>query len=306
MSYETIRLERDGAIATITLNRPERLNTIVPPMPDELERAVAEANRDPDARVIVLRGAGRAFCAGFDFSGDFRHYQDLLYTDGRWDPGKDMLAATSAFAAPVPKFMSLWRSPKPVIAQVHGWCVGGGSDLALCADLVIAAEDAQIGTPYSRVWGCYLSGMWLYRLGLTRAKWLALTGEALSGREAVEIGLINRAVPFERLEAEVRRCAERLAGLPLPQLAAMKLIVNQAYDNMGLAATQLLGPILDGYMRNTTEALRFIETAAARGVGAAVAERDAPFGDYSQAPPSGQPDPRHVIAPEARRAAPGA
>jgi enoyl-CoA hydratase len=113
-------------------------------------------------------------------------------------------------------------------------------------------------------------------------------------------------VPFERLEAEVRRCAERLAGLPLPQLAAMKLIVNQAYDNMGLAATQLLGPILDGYMRNTTEALRFIETAAARGVGAAVAERDAPFGDYSQAPPSGQPDPRHVIAPEARRAAPGA
>ena len=189
MPYETILYERDGAVATITLNRPERLNTIVPPMPEELEQAVIQANRDPEVRVIILRGAGRAFCAGFDFSGDFGHFKDLLYTEGRWDPGKDMLGATSPFAAPVPKFMSLWRSPKPVVAQVHGWCVGGGSDMALCADIVIAAEDAQIGTPYSRVWGCYLSGMWIYRLGLTKVKWLALTGEALSGKEAAEIDL---------------------------------------------------------------------------------------------------------------------
>ena len=301
MAYQTILYDRDGAIASITLNRPERLNTIVPPLPEELEQAVIQANSDPAVRVIILRGAGRAFCAGFDFSGDFRHFKDILYTEGRWDPGKDLIAATSAFSAPVPKFMSLWRSPKPVIAQVHGWCVGGGSDMALCADIVIASEDAQIGTPYSRAWGCYLSGMWIYRLGLTKVKWLALTGEALSGKDAAAIDLINKAVPFERLEDEVWGTAERLARLPLPQLAAMKLIVNQAYENMGLSSTQLLGPILDGYMRNIPEGLGFVETAARRGVGAAVAERDAPFGDYSQAPPDRQPDPPPVIHARPRR-----
>ncbi|HUI25536.1 MAG TPA: crotonase/enoyl-CoA hydratase family protein [Candidatus Kryptonia bacterium] len=297
MPYETLLYEADGPIATITLNRPDRLNTIVPPMPDEIEQAVIAANRDHDVRVIILRGAGRAFCAGFDFSDDFAHFKDLLETDGRWDPGKDMIGATSVFAGPVPKFMSLWRSPKPVIAQVHGWCVGGGSDMALCADVVIASDDAQIGTPYSRVWGCYLTGMWLYRLGLTKAKWLALSGEALSGKEAAAIDLINRAVPFEDLEAEVRRCAERLAQIPLSQLAAMKLIVNQAYENMGLHSTQTLGPILDGFMRNTPEALRFVEVAGKEGVAAAISKRDGPFGDYSQAPKTRQPKRENVIRP---------
>jgi enoyl-CoA hydratase len=297
MSYETILYERDGAVATITLNRPERLNAIVPPMPDELEQAVIAANRDPKVRVIVLRGAGRAFCAGFDFSEDVGEFKDLLSTEGRWDPGKDFIYTTTSFFGPVPKFMSLWRSAKPVIAQVHGWCVGGGSDMALCADIVIAAEDARIGTPYSRLWGCYLTGMWLYRLGLTRAKWHALTGEPLGGVEAAAVELINRAVPFDRLEVEVRRCADRLAQIPLSQLAAMKLIVNQAYENMGLHSTQMLGPVLDGFMRNTPEALRFIETAAAEGVGAAVERRDRPFGDYSQAPRTHQPRRDHVVRP---------
>ena len=301
MTYETILYEQDGAVATITLNRPERLNTIVPPMPDELEDAVIAANRDPEVRVIILRAAGRAFCAGFDFSDDFGHFKDALYSDGRWDPGKDFIYTTTASLAPVPKFMSLWRSAKPVIAQVHGWCVGGGSDMALCADLVIAAEDAQIGTPYSRMWGCYLTGMWLYRLGLTRAKWHALTGEPLSGKAAAEVELINKAVPFERLEAEVRSCAERLAQIPISQLAAMKLIVNQAYENMGLHSTQMLGPVLDGFLRNTPEALRFVETAATQGVAAAVKERDQPFGDYSQAPRSRQPHREHVIQPRPRK-----
>jgi enoyl-CoA hydratase len=276
MTYQTILYETEGAIATITLNRPERLNTIAPPMPDEIEAAVIEANRDPGVHVIVLRGAGRGFCAGFDFGEDFASYGKALSTDGRWDPGKDMIFTTSSFAAPVPKFMSLWRSPKPVIAQVHGWCVGGGSDMALCADIVIASEDARIGTPYSRVWGCYLTGMWLYRLGLTRAKELALTGRSLSGREAAEIELINRAVPFQELEDVVQ--------------------MNQVYENMGLHSTQTLGPILDGYMRNTPDALRFIEIAGNQGVAAAIAERDGPFGDYSQAPPSEQPSREHVVA----------
>jgi enoyl-CoA hydratase len=295
MSYETLLYDVDGAIATITLNRPERLNTIVPPMPEEIESAVRKANGDGQVKVIVLRGAGRSFCAGFDFGGGFHHWDEGMTTDGEWDPGKDFAMATSF--GPVPNFMALWRCSKPVIAQVHGWCVGGGSDMALCADLVIASEDARIGTSYSRMWGCYLTGMWLYRLGLTKAKEMALTGKPLSGVQAVEHGLINAAVPFARLEAEVRERAEQLAEIPLSQLSAMKLIVNQAYENMGLASTQALGPILDGLMRNTPEAKRFIELAEREGVSSVVALRDGPFGDYSQAPPEEQPDPANVIVP---------
>jgi enoyl-CoA hydratase len=297
MSFQTVLYETADAIATITLNRPERLNTIVPPMPDELEAAVRQAIVDDDVKVIVLRGAGRAFCAGFDLGGGFHHWDEALTTDGQWDAGKDFALATSQALGPVPKFMSLWRSPKPVIAQVHGWCVGGGSDMALCADLVIASEDARIGTSYSRMWGCYLTGMWIYRLGLTRAKEYALTGKPLSGSEAVQAGLINAAVPFERLEADVRERAEQLATIPLSQLTAMKLIVNQAYENMGLASTQTLGPILDGLMRNTPDAHRFIELAEREGVGAAVTQRDERFGDYSRAPASEKPNPENVIVP---------
>ena len=296
MPYETLLYDAREAIATITLNRPERLNTIVPPMPDELEAAVHRAVADAQVKVIVLRGAGRAFCAGFDLGGGFHHWDEALTTDGQWDAGKDFAVATSQAGA-VPKFMSLWRSPKPVIAQVHGWCVGGGSDMALCADLVIASEDARIGTSYSRMWGCYLTGMWLYRLGLTKAKEYSLTGKPLSGVQAVEAGLINAAVPFARLEAEVAERARQLAAIPLSQLSAMKLIVNQAYENMGLASTQFLGPVLDGLMRNTPEAKEFIELAAREGVSGAVVQRDGPFGDYSQAPPDEQPDPANVIVP---------
>jgi enoyl-CoA hydratase len=294
-AYETILHSTDGPVATITLNRPEQLNTIVPPMPDEVENAVARATRDPSVKVIVLRGAGRAFCAGYDFGGGFRHWGEMIETDGKWDPGKDFAGATAPQLAPTQKLMSVWRTCKPVIAQVHGWCVGGGSDFALCADLVIASEDAVIGTPYSRVWGAYLSGMWVYRLGLAKAKEHALTGRPLTGRQAADVELINQAVPFERLEQTVAALAADLAAIPSSQLAAMKLIVNQAYENMGLASTQTLGPILDGLMRNTPDALRFIDHAEREGVRAAVAERDGPFGDYSQAPPELRPDPSHVI-----------
>ena len=210
-------------------------------------------------------------------------------------PGKDFAWSTAHALAPTQKFMSMWRAPKPVIAQVHGWCVGGGSDTALCADIVIASEDARIGTPYSRMWGCYLSGMWLYRLGLTKAKEYALTGKPLSGREAADVGLINRAVPFERLEETVRQTARQLASIPLSQLAAMKLVVNHAYETMGLSATQTLGPILDGLMRNTPDAIDFIRLAEREGVRSVVAKRDGPFGDYSQAPENERPNPNHVI-----------
>ena len=294
--FETLLYDAPGPVATITLNRPDRLNTIVPPMPDEFEAAIERATLDPDVKVIVLRGAGRAFCAGYDFGGGFHHWDEALTTDGRWDPGKDFALAASPYG-PTQKFMSMWRTPKPVIAQVHGWCVGGGSDMALCADLIIASEDAQIGTPYSRVWGCYLSGMWLYRLGLTKAKEHALTGKPLSGREAAEVALINEAVPFAELERTVAQRADQLAQIPSSQLAAMKLIVNQAYENMGLRATQTLGPILDGLMRNTPDGLAFVDTARAEGVSVATSQRDAPFGDYSAAGPERRPDPAHVVNP---------
>jgi len=297
MSFETILYAVSGPIATITLNRPERLNTIVPPMPDEIEQAVTAAVLDPRVKVIVVRGAGRSFCGGFDFAGGFKHWDAYMTSDGTWDPGKDFVFTTAPATAPTQKFMSFWRSPKPVIAQIHGYCVGGGSDYALCADLVIASDDACIGTPYSRMWGAYLSGMWIYRLGLAKAKEHALTGKPLTGKQAAQVGLINASVPFAELEATVTRQALQLASIPASQLAAQKLVVNQAYEHMGLASTQTLGSILDGLMRNTPDAQRFIELAQTGGVRAAITERDAAFADYSQAPEHERPDPNHVIVP---------
>lgn len=296
MTFTTLVYATDGPIATITLNRPDQLNTIVPPMPEEFESAINLATRDQSIKVIILRGAGRAFCAGYDFGEGFHLWHENITTNGAWDSGKDFAWATAHALAPTQKFMSMWRAPKPVIAQVHGWCVGGGSDTALCADIVIASEDARIGTPYSRMWGCYLSGMWIYRLGLTKAKEYALTGKPLSGRQAADVGLINRAVPFAQLEETVRQTARQLASIPLSQLAAMKLMVNQAYDNMGLGSTQILGPILDGLMRNTPDAIDFIRLAETQGVRAAITERDGPFGDYSQAGEDERPNPDHVIS----------
>ncbi|MEX0677687.1 MAG: crotonase/enoyl-CoA hydratase family protein [Pirellulales bacterium] len=287
MPFNMIRYEKDDSVATITLNRPEKHNALRPEMWEETDAALAEAQRDGAVRVIVLAGAGESFCAGFDFSEGLAHYEGLA--EEGYDPGLDVISATNPFTAPIPAFMRIWRSSKPVIAKVHGWCVGGGSEMALCADLVIASEDARFGTPYGRVWGCHLTGMWIYRLGLTRAKFYALTGEPVSGLEAAQIGLVNFAYPLEELDDKTRYWAERLAQIPLTQLAAMKLIVNQAFDNMGLQSTQYLGTILDGIMRNTPEGRQFVRTAQEQGVRAAVTERDAPFGDYSQAPAEGKP-----------------
>jgi enoyl-CoA hydratase/carnithine racemase len=295
--FETLLYKTQPPVATITLNRPEALNTIVPPMPDEIETAIGLAERDPAVKVIVLRGAGRAFSGGYDFGGGFHHWDELMATEGRWDPGKDFVAMTARTSSPHQKFLAIWRASKPVIAQVHGWCVGGASDYALAADIVIASDDAVIGTPYARMWGAYLSGMWLYRLSFAKVKWHSLTGEPMTGKEAAAVELINESVPFEQLEARVGEVAAKLAHIPLSQLQAQKLIVNQAYENMGLASTQTLGAILDGLMRNTPDALDFVETAATDGVRTAIEQRDGPWGDYSQAPPDRRPDPSHIIEP---------
>ena len=293
MSYDTLVYSTEGAIATITLNRPDDLNTIVPPMTDELEAAVAEAVKDHDIKVIVLRGAGRAFCAGFNFGAGFHQWDNGLTTEGEWDAGKDFVMTCSPVTGWVPKFMSLWHSPKPVIAMVHGWALGGGSEMALCADIVIMSDDSRIGTPYSRMWGCHHAGMWVHRLGLAKAKELALTGRPLSGPEAVECGLVNRSVPFEELETEAYKLAEELVSIPMSQLASMKLVVNQVFENQGLKSTQLLGSVLDGLMRNTPEAKALIDLAENAGVPAAVAQRDGLFGDYSQGSKQDKPNPNN-------------
>ncbi len=288
MADEVVLCAVSDGIATITLNRPDRANTLRLEVIDGLDRALADANRDPAVKVVVLEGAGDNFCAGFDFSGGLEHYAEIR--EERYDPGQDVHWVTSQYTSYVARFMGLWRGLKPSIAKVHGYCVGGGSELALCADLVVASDDARFGTPYSRVWGCHLTGMWVHRLGLAKAKYYALTGEWISGREAAEIELINFSVPLEELDARVDALARKLAAIPLTQLVAMKLIVNQAYDNMGLQSTQTLGPILDGIMRNTPEGREFVRTAATEGVRGAVAKRDGPpFSDYSQGRRDEQP-----------------
>ncbi len=270
MPYETILYETDGAIGTITLNRPERLNAINAAMPEELERAVGEANADRQVRVIVLKGAGRAFCAGFDLT------PGLFSGPAEWDPVADYRSTTTLAA----RWMSLWYSRKPTIAQVHGWCVAGGTDMVLCSDLIVAAEDAQMGYAPARVWGSPMTAMWVYRLGAEWAKRLLLSGDHVDGRTAERIGLVHRAVPASQLEAEVRALAARIAKIPLSQLVSMKLLVNQAYENMGLRTTQLLGSILDGLMRHTPEGLAWRKLIDEEGIQEALRRRDEPFGDY--------------------------
>jgi enoyl-CoA hydratase len=266
--------EVDGPVATFTLNRPERLNAVTPRMVDELDSALAAALADDAVRVIRLRGAGRAFCAGYDleWSAALMEAGDRA---GPWDPAADH-RLLSRF---VDSYMALWRSPKPVVAQVHGVCVGGGSDLALCSDLIVCADDARIGYPPARVWGSPTTAMWFHRLGLERAKRLLLTGDPMDGRTAAEWGFASASVPEERLDAAGRALCERIARLPANQLQFMKMLVNSAVEQQGLATTQLLGTLLDGAARHTPEGQAFSRAAAA-DLRAAVRDRDDPFGDY--------------------------
>jgi len=287
MTQDVVLYEKRDGIATITLNRPDKANTLRTEVLDGLDQALRDANRDDDVKVLLLQGAGDNFCGGFDFSGGLEHYASIQ-EDG-YDPGMDVHWVTNRYTSYITTFMGLWRGLKPSIAKVQGYCVGGGSELALCADLVVASDDARFGTPYSRVWGCHLTGMWVHRLGLAKAKYYALTGDWISGREAADIELINFSVPLPELDARVDALARKLTNIPLTQLVSMKLIVNQAYDNMGLQSTQTLGPILDGIMRNTPEGRDFVRVAASEGVKAAVTRRDGPFADYSQAPRDQQP-----------------
>lgn len=277
MPDEPVLYATDGPLAFLTLNRPKRLNALNRQLIAALETQVGRANAEADVRVIVLRGAGRAFCAGYDLQTAPQAEAAAQERSGVWDPVADFLG----MSANVQSFMTLWRSPKPVIAQVHGWCVGGGTDLALCSDLIFMAEDAQIGYPPSRIWGVPTTAMWVYRLGLEHAKRLMLTGEPLTGREAERLGLISCAVPADRLAGEVEAFARKLATTPTNQLVMNKLLVNQAFENMGLHSTQTLGTFLDGIARHTPEGLAWRELALREGFQEAVRRRDEPWQDYT-------------------------
>ena len=274
----TVRYEAVDGVATLTLDRPERRNAITPELIDDFSAALGRAQDDRDVRVVRLRGAGPAFCAGYDI-GWGSEEMERAEAGAPWDPIADY-AMMRRF---VDAYMQLWRSPKPVIAQVHGYCVAGGTDFALCSDLIVCAEDCRIGYPPARVWGSPTTAMWMYRLGLERTKRLLLTGDAIDGRRAVEWGLASEAVPAAELEDAGMALARRVAQMPANQLHMMKLLVNQAFEQMGLHTTQLVGTLLDGAARHTPEGAAF----TARGledVRGAVADRDGPFGDYGQGP----------------------
>jgi enoyl-CoA hydratase len=278
MAYRSVTYSTHERIATITLNRPERMNAISLEMPGEIAAAVEEANRDDDVHVIVLTGAGAGFCSGYDLvefaerPGDQPGSQRAdAATGGKpWDPMADYFGMYEF----TQQFMSVWRSYKPTIARVHGPAVAGGSDIALCCDLVVMAEDAVIGYPPARVWGCPTTAMWVYRLGAERAKRMLLTGDLVDGREAARLGLVLEAVPRDELDTRVAALAGRIAGVPKNQLMMQKIMVNQAYDAMGLANTQRFATLFDGVTRHSPEGAWFKRRAEEAGFKQAVRERD--------------------------------
>ena len=269
-STSPIIYEQSGRIAHITLNRPDALNAIDEALPSALEAAVIRANADQFTRVIILSGAGRAFCAGYDLDvfaespGTNAGIQEMP-----WDPVKDF----AFMKRNTDCFMSLWRSLVPVICKVHGYAIAGGSDIALCADLLVVADNAQLGYPPARVWGCPPTAMWVYRLGAERAKRLLFSGDLIDGRQAEAWGL-GQAVPAADLDDEVERIAQRIATVPRNQLIMQKMMVNQALENMGLSSTQTLANFFDGITRHSPEGVNFKQRAEAMGWKQAVRERD--------------------------------
>src|SRR4051794_12852039 len=273
MSFSTLLYDVRDAKAYLTLNRPERLNAINDEMPGEIRAAVDEANKDDEVRVIVVQGAGRSFCAGYDLKQFAEGEVGDRWRSGSgpvWDPVRDY----REMRRNTDDFFTLWRSLKPTIAKVQGHAVAGGSDIALSCDLLVIADDARISYPPARVWGCPTTAMWVYRIGAERAKRMLLTGDTIDGATAASWGLAVESVPADELDAAVERLADRMAGVPINQLVMQKLMINQAYDNMGLQGTQLLATLFDGITRHTPEGRWFREFAERDGFHAAVAYRD--------------------------------
>ena len=292
----TLIYETDGPVARITLNRPERGNGITPRMPAELAACVERANLDPAVHAIALAGNGSGFCGGYDLvasaEGDMSELGGVEapagspldpatiganhMPDSDWDPVTDY----QFMSRNVRGFMSLFHSEKPVLCKVHGYCVAGGTDMALCSDLLVIADDAKIGYPPARVWGSPTTSLWAARIGPMRAKRLLLTGDSLTGAQAEEWGLATEAAPAADLDQRFEELLERVARLPINQLVMMKLLVNQSLYAQGLHQTQLLGTFFDGIARHTAEGHSFVRRAAEAGFKEAVKERDEPFGDF--------------------------
>ena len=277
---ETIRTETHAGVRSIVLARPDAYNTITPRLRDELGAAIDAADRDETVRVILLRADGPAFCAGYglDWATEAQAREGAgAHEGGRaWDSVADMLVMGRF----VETYMKLWYAKKPTVAAVQGWCIGGGTDMVLCADLIVAAEDAVFGYPPARVWGTPTTAMWVYRMGLERAKRYLLTGDEIPAATAAEIGLILEVCPSDALTARATALAERMARLPLNQLVMLKLLCNQTVEHLGFATSRTLGTLFDGIARHTQEGLDFVGRAEEVGYRQAVRERDDPFGDY--------------------------
>ena len=291
--------EVTGRIARLTLNRPRRGNGLTRGLLDELESAVERADLDPGVRVLVLAGSGKGFCGGYDLvesaegaispqrsergeaAGSPLDPEVIACNhDPRqpWDPMLDY----AMMSRNVRSFTALMRCSKPVVCKVHGFCVAGGTDLALCADLLVVASDAKIGYPPARVWGVPTTAMWAYRLGAQRAKRLLFTGDCLTGAEALEWGLAIDAPSPDELDERTEALLHRIARLPLNQLQMMKLLVDQALHAQGLHGSQVIGTLFDGVARHTREGYEFQALAARDGFRAAVRARDEPFGDLGR------------------------
>jgi enoyl-CoA hydratase len=290
MEFKSISYAVSGRRATITLNRPERMNAIDRHMPREIADAVAAANEDNGVHVIVLTGAGKGFCGGYDLV-EFAERRPQQRQDQTakannapkpWDPMADFYMMFQN----TKDFMSLWRSYKPTIARVHGPAVAGGSDIALCCDLVVMADEARIGYPPARVWGCPTTAMWVYRLGPEKAKRMLFTGDLVNGQEALGLGLCLDSVPLARLDARVDEIVARIEGVPRNQLMMQKLMINQALENMGLQSTQMMATLFDGITRNSPEGVWFKEQAEISGFKEAVRKRDSgePIADGTSRP----------------------
>lgn len=285
---KTLRTEiRDGVFA-ITLSRPDEYNTITPELRDELAAAIDAGDEHRDAHVILLRAEGPAFCAGYglDWSTAAQAAEERTTGGGEgrvWDSVADM----RMIGRFVDTYMKLWYARKPTIAAVQGWCIGGGTDMVLCADLVIAGAGASFGYPPARVWGTPTTAMWVYRMGLENAKRYLLTGDEIPAPEAARIGLIHECVADEELAEHTWALAARMARVPTNQLVMLKLLCNQTVENMGFASSRQLGTLFDGIARHTQEGLDFVRRAGEVGFRQAVRERDDPFEDYGSRPRAG-------------------
>jgi enoyl-CoA hydratase len=276
----TLRTETDAGVRSIILARAGEYNTITPALRDELAHAIEEADHDDVVHVILLRAEGPAFCAGYGLDWSTRAAPAGAPASRMWDSVADM----GMIGRFVDTYMKLWYAKKPTIAAVQGWCIGGGTDMVLCADIIIAGEGASFGYPPSRVWGTPTTAMWVYRMGLEKAKRYLLTGDEIKAPVAAEIGLILETVPDDRLQEHALAFAKRMALVPTNQLIMLKLLCNQTAENMGLASSRQLGTLFDGIARHTQEGADFVARAQEAGFRQAVRERDDPHGDYGSRP----------------------